>query len=275
MTPAAPGTTQPSWVDGPSFASGPLVFIAGDTKRVSRVDLEGDGASEPAQTMQLSLMVLRDPKLRVFSISDRLDVEVATDEAGHSLLLPPRPDAEPRRQRVITEPRWNPWALEVPLIYTEKSKKLALLRGKLNVTLITRTEPFDVIKSGKAVSGEQTIGDIHFAIGQLEPTGDSPRLGIVIHRPSDGDQARYDEVRAIARADLFRINDSPTAAGYWINSQIHSFTNNSEYTGLIQFHPTRTHNAPQPEKIEKVTWSVPVEFQEFSIPVEFKDLPLP
>ena len=275
LTPRPPGTTQPSWVDGPSFTSGPFVFVASDTKRLSRVDLEGNGASEPAQTMTLSLMVLRDPKVKVFAISDRLDVEVAKDEAGHSLLLPPPPDSGPRRQRAVIESRWNTWTLNVPLVYTEQSKKLALLRGKLNVTLITRTEPYDIIRKGEAVSGDKTIGDIRFSIGKLEPAGDSPRLGITIFRPGEGEQSRWDEVRAVARSDLFRINDSTTSAGYWLEAQMHSFINNSEARGVIQIHPLRTRNAPKAEKIDKLTWTVPTEFQEFSIPVEFKDLTLP
>jgi hypothetical protein len=273
MTPAPRGSTQPSWVDAPSMVSGPFVFVATETRRTSQVDLEGDAA--PAQTMMLTLMVLRDPKVRVFSISDRLEIETATDEAGRSLLVPPRPDAEARRARVITEGRWNSWNLTVPLTYTEQSHKLALLRGRLITTIITRTEPLEVIKSGAAVSGDKTIGDIHFAIGNLEPMGnDASKLGITIFRPTDGDQARWDEVRGITRSDLFRINDSPTGAGYWINSQIHSFQGNAQYLGAIQFQPTRR-NGSKPEKIDKVIWNVPAEFQEFSIPVEFKDLPLP
>ena len=276
-TTAAPrATTRPSWVDAPSFVSGPFVFVATETHRASRVDLEGDGNAAPGQTMGLTLMVLRDPKVRVFSISDRLEIDTATDEAGRSLLVPPRPDAEPRRPRVITEARWNSWNLNVPLAYTEQSHKLALLRGRLITTLITRTEPLEVIKSGAAVSIDKTIGDIHFAIGNLEPIGDAAsRLGITIFRPSDGEQARWDEVRGITRSDLFRINDSPTGAGYWINPQIHSFQNNAQYTGVIQFQPVGGRNAAKREKIDKVIWNVPTEFQEFSIPVEFKDLSLP
>jgi hypothetical protein len=274
-TQATRASTRPSWVDAPSMASGPFVFVATDARRTSRVDLEGEGNSEAGQTLRLNLMILRDPKVRVFSISDRLEVETAIDEAGRSLVLPPRPDTEPRRQRVITEGRWNTWTLNVPLVYTEESHKLALLRGKLITTIITRTEPFEVISAGAAVSGEKTIGDIHFSIGKLEGMGEGSKLGITIFRPSDGDQQRWDEVRGIVRSDLFRINDSPIGAGHWINVQMHSFRNNAEYEGLIQFQPLKMRNAPAPQKIEKVTWNAPTEFQEFAIPVEFKDLPLP
>jgi hypothetical protein len=278
-TASSRATTRPSWVDAPSMVSGPFVFVATEAHRSTRVDLEGDPAAPgQKQTMALTLMVLHDPKVRVFSISDRLEIDTATDEAGRSLLVPPSPDAasEPRRARVITEGRWNSWNLNLPLAYTEQSHKLAVLRGRLITTIITRTEPVEVIKSGAAVSGEKTIGDIHFAIGNLEAMENGgAKLGITIFRPTDGDQARWDEVRGITRNDLLRINASPIGAGYWINPQIHSFQGNAQYQGAIRFERMGGRNPPKPEKIDKVIWNVPTEFQEFSIPVEFKDLRLP
>ena len=99
--------------------------------------------------MDLEFTVLHDPNLQLFAIAERIVVDKATDEAGHSLLDPsPAPDADlkPAGNRP-----WNPGHATATLAYPpQTSQRLAQLRGHLDIEVITKSEAFPIIKKGRS-----------------------------------------------------------------------------------------------------------------------------
>ncbi|MEO6436416.1 MAG: hypothetical protein ABIP55_11755 [Tepidisphaeraceae bacterium] len=279
--PATPA--RPSWIDGPTAVGGPVVFVAGGAIRTSQADLEA--SSNVTQTLELSLIALRDPTLRLYGVADKLVIDEAIDETGQSLRIEPAADDEQTRPRLRPEADRYHIPLTASLAYSETSRSLKKLRGHWNATLVARTEPIEIIRDGVATigdgggngdgigGGEKRAGDIRFNVGKLQETGDGVRLPLVLHFKPAGDV--WSEVRALTSRDGFRIVE-PKGVRYRVEVNIHS-QRNDRLEGWVQFRPNPARgDAPKPPKTPtKVIWDVPVEVSDVSIPVEFKDLPLP
>jgi hypothetical protein len=268
----------PSWVDAPAFVAGPLVLVPADIRRASWVDLDAGGA--PTRDMNLNVRVLRDPALRLFAIADRLDIDEARDDQGRSLIRPGKPP-EPTRPHSLSDSERSIWNVVAPLAYpSEGAKSIALLRGHLNATIVTRSEPIELLdEKGVLIPGQRKAGDVQFTIHKLEESGDGSQLSFTI-QGGDGEAGSspeaWDAIRALVHGDAFKVTD---AAGrlYWINSQVHSYQQNQFYTGFIHFRPYQAFgdDAKAAKMPTKITWNVPAEIQDVSIPVELKNLPLP
>ena len=269
---------RPSWIDGPTAVGGPFVFIASGATRNSQVDLESAGGL--SQELSLNLMVLRDPALRLFGVAEKLIVDEAIDEAGRSLRLEPRPDDEATRPRATHESERLMIPVSASLAYTEQSRTLKRLRGRLNASIVARSEPIEIITDGASIADQKQAGKLRLTFGKLEETGDGARLMLTLHDYPPGPDT-FNEVRALTGRNGFRVLD-PAEGRYWIDSNIHSQMNN-RIEGWIQFRPMRGPRypgAPQPappppKRPKKVVWDVPVEAAEVSIPFELHDLPLP
>jgi hypothetical protein len=279
-------TTQPSWVDAPLVSSGPFVFVAHDVHRFSRIDFDSDHGAEPARTLELNLLVLRDPKLRLIGLGERIDVDEAADDAGVSLLPETTQEAAPIRP--VANRLVNPSRIGAILTYPpgETSRAIALFRGHLTATLISRTQPVELVTNGAAVkSGEmQTAGEVHFRVEKFESFGGGDGTQIVMTLPyaSPDGQSHGEDVRVLLHPDLLHLFDADgKAAEYNVTTSVHSFRGDTgEYGVSITMHPARLPGPrgagrDNPPKPAKVVWDVPVEVTDVSVPFELKNLPLP
>jgi hypothetical protein len=246
------------------------VIVPGSATRTSSTNLE---TGESARELRLELIAIADPALRLFGRASHLAVEAATDDAGRPLLAPADPQQHIARPLERIAPMPN---LIVPLRYPEHPRgTLATLRGQLNFTIVTRSEPVEIISDSKVIPGELTAGPVRFTIGPAQETGDGVQLPLKITHPFNGTDG-WDEIRATARGDHFRVSD-PSGAAYSVETHIHSVVSDS-YQGTIHLrlpHDPRRRDRNPPKTPARVVWDVPSEVADLSVPVELENLPLP
>ena len=280
------GTTQPSWVDAPMIPSGPLVFSVFSGHRFSRVNPDGDmDPSEPMRFLELTLLVFRDPKLRLLALGDRVVVDEASDDAGASLMpdqFATRPDGAALRP--IAGRDINHSELRAMLKYAERSSTahvIAHVRGHVDATVVSRTQPVDLAKDGAAVKPgvEQNVGDVRFTVNQFQPFGGGGGWQLMMNVPyNSGDgQSHGEEVRALCGSDLLHVTDADGNSNFTASASVNSFHGDTgEYGVAITIHPWHDgRNAPPAKPPTHVVWDVPVEVNDVSIPIELKNLPLP
>jgi hypothetical protein len=233
--------------------------------------------------------VLRDPKLRLIALADAPDVEEARDDAGVSLMRPDPP--EPAQPRPIVDRSNNPSHLRAMLSYppAETSRAVALLRGHVSASVVTRTETVELVKDGKAVEPgkARSAGEVHFTVENAEPFGvaqASMQVKMTIPYGAAGEESHWDEVRALCHPDLIHVTDASGGGAYSLSTSVQSFrSDRGEYGVVITIHPAfgpgmgggGGAGAGGLKLPARVTWDVPVEVTDLSVPVEFKNLPLP
>jgi hypothetical protein len=273
---AAPATV-PSWVDAPMTVAGPFVVVAENARRFRRADLESESNNSENEGLHLSLLVLRDPRLRVMGMADRLQVDEARTDDGAGLVPTGADAGEASTLRPIGDRATDPMRMSVALAYPpQTSRSIALLRGHMSVNVLTRAQPVDLLKAGALVQegAQRQAGDIRFAVSKLSETGDGCQLVLTIWFASGG-QAAFDEVRSLIHDDSLHVID-PTGASWTVHAVVHSFRDNQRYEGTIQLRPLRNREHPKPPKTPAgLVWDVPLEAVEARVPVELKNLPLP
>jgi hypothetical protein len=273
--PSTAPSTAPSWVDAPMTVAGPFVVVADSARRFRRIDLESESGASGG--LHLALLVLRDPKHRLLAIADRLQIDDARTDDGASLLPGGDDPTEPPAPRPIGDRASNLIHLSAALAYPPAdSRSVALLRGRLNVSVVTRTEPVDLLAGGKLFQegAQRKAGDVRFVVSKLAETGDGSQLTLTIWFAGGG-RAAWDEVRSLVHDDALRVID-PSGTRWSAHAVIHSFRDNDRYEGTIQLRPLRNREHPKPPKIPpKLVWDVPAEAVEASVPVELKDVALP
>jgi hypothetical protein len=282
---------RPSWLDAPMLDLGPLLLVADSATRTSRADVENGGGV--TQDLRLGFTLIRDPRLRLFGLADEIALDQARDDAGRSLLpdgggnappgaaaAPPGAAAAPRGP-TVAHPRTDAmlrFPLAASLQYPKNpTRTLALLRGRINATVVAASQPVEIVNKKGAVAGNLEAKSVHFTVGPLEDEGDGCRLSITITRPFGGAET-WDDIRATARGDFF-LATHPDAgpSAYRVEVQIHSVLSD-RYEGMIRIRPAFRFqpNTPKPpRRPAKVVWDVPTDVTDVSIPIEFKDLPLP
>ena len=279
--PAAIGTTQPSWIDAPYMLSGPFVLVARDARRFSRIDLDADTGPGPSRQLDLTVTILRDPRLRLFAIADTMEVEEAQDQSGARLILDRPPPQEPPRPRALREHEraLSPLNVSAALAYPpQTSQKIALLRGHIAATIITRTQPIQILNDSKLVEpgAPHEAGPIRLWVSNLQETGEVSKVDLKLEYGEQG-QSAFEEVRSLMHNGAFHASDGAGGA-YRVDVSIHSFRDRT-YEGAMQFYPIRSSPRPgatRPPRIPKsVIWDAAVEASDVNVAVEFKDLPLP
>lgn len=265
--------TRPSWVDAPAYSHGPLTFVVLDATRVS--DTNSDSPDAPAnRRLLLHLLALADPRVRLIRVGSTLEIDEATDERGLSL-LGPKPAERPAPGLVRDQGRWSWDITSQPMLYPPAdTRKIALLRGRLRATIVTRVEKIAFDDLTKPIEGERTVGGIRMRFGNVEPNG--VRLAATVYRDSLPD-AQWEEVRVGFNSEFVHATDEQ-GREFAASVQINPIGQNDAYQGPILFRPphwTPKDKRPQPTRPTKLVIDFPTEVDDVDVPVEFSDLPLP
>ena len=266
---------RPSWIDAPTQIAGPFAFLITDARRFSQVDLQSENSPVLTRQMDLEFTVLHDPNLQLFAIAERIVVDKATDEAGHSLLDPsPAPDADLKR---AGDRPWNPGHATATLAYPpQTSQRIALLRGHLDIEVITKSEAFPIIKSGafRPIVCQKTA-DMELSVDDFNETKDAVTFKVKLRwSGTRGTQEEWEQIRWLTRKANFHTNDDTL---FTVDPQMNLFNGNLlEFSGSLAVRPTakprKKESAPIPAGL---TWTLPTELTDVSVPVEFQDLALP
>jgi hypothetical protein len=266
-------TTRPSWIDGPSITRGPFVVVAREAARNSFLSAE-DLNGAPRRSMRVVLQLLADPKLLVYSVSNRVQVEVAVDAEGNSL-VPAQPREQGTRQSYSARD-WI-WMIDAELTYpTKPAARLARLRGTLTAAVVTRSESITLTKLDEAV-GQFDAADVRLIFGKLEKNVSSrqSRLSLMVPRMALGGEG-WDELRTLlSNESLIEATDA-TGRRLIVNVQWRRQSETAiEGDLMFRGYQEDGDQTPRPSVPAKIVWNIPIEVTDVPIPVEFADLPLP
>ncbi len=266
-------TTRPSWVDAPACSHGPITFVALDATRISDTNLDPPDAP-PNRRLQLHLLALADPRVRLVRIGSTLEIDQASDERGLSL-LGPKPGDRPAADLVRDQGRWS-WEITTqPMLYPPAdSHTIALLRGRLRATVVTKVEKIAFDDLARPIEGERTVGGIRMRFGNVD--GNGTRLALTVYRDNLPDP-QWDEVRVGFNSEFVHATDAQ-GREFAASVQINPIGRNDAYQGPIIFRPPRwtpKEKLPPPTRPTKLVIDFPTEVEDIDVPAEFKDLPLP
>jgi hypothetical protein len=264
----------PTWIDTPPFAAGPFVLIPRDAHRESRWDFDSDAAQGPVQTMNITFLALPDPQVRVYGLSTTLQIDEARDDQGRSLLTTIDPgEVKPRRNHGTSI-----WEIHAPLMYPQGAHKLALLRGRLNASLVKSYETIDLLDArGKVIAGPRKVAGLSVTVDSFKDDGQGSQLAMTVDRPRQTtDLDAWSAIRPLIVRENLHASDG-SGRMYWVRSDIHSLREDRFYGVVLFFQPYFAfRDDPMPaKKPTKITWDAPVEVEEVAVPVEIKDLDLP
>jgi hypothetical protein len=252
---------------------GPLMIVPRTASRTASASILR-GQPTPLRHIEFTLDVFVDPAVWLDGIARELQVEVARDQDGRSLVAADNA----RRPEIASVYRRNSWVqpIRVPLQYPPpESTRLAELRGTLRVSVVTRV---DTLRLGDLARDRQE--DLHLGDARLRLRGAQSQAAGAWELPltlwRDGrDGAAWDELRRSVREADLRITD---AAGRPMRTRVELNTGNGEsFSGFISAQQYHSGPRPAPPAVPpaKLTWSLPVDAREVAVPVEFHDLPLP
>ena len=267
-----PATTEPSWLDAPRVTAGPFVFVVRKASRSSHVDLE---SKTTTRAIKLDMIALRDPKIRLFEMASALEIDTAQDEHGRSL-APPDEHASPIKAELVQDRGQFVWGVSATLDYPkEPTHTLALLRGRLHTSLVTRSERVELMNGKGVMSGARDAGGVHFNVKGFDSTGEASRIAISVN-PVEGEGDEWTRFRGLVQASDFRVTDG-AGSSYFVNVQMSPVQASGAHEGMIEFRGFRALQAdPKPAQVPtSVIWNVPTEITDVDIPVEIHDLPLP
>jgi hypothetical protein len=209
--------------------------------------------------------------VRVLRMARTIDVDVAEDEGGHSL-LPDQQDASDGP--VVRERGMWMWNLHAPLKYPpEDAHRLAHFRGRLRASIVTRSETVELDDLSKPLAGERKVAGVRISFANAQPSGNGLKVPLTLYRDAMTDQA-WEEVQAgLVSSICVGEEDNRNFA---VSVDFTSF-NQNQVSGAIEFRMRRPVRAPgAPTKLSgKASLEFPTEVEETAVSVEFADLPLP
>lgn len=270
-----PANRRTPWVMGPSMTSGPFVFVARGARRTSEQSLDQPGL-QTNRALSLSLSMICDPKIKLHAIDSRLLIEEAEDENGQSLALPENENQSGNQPwpRSIQPFVRNVFPINASLTYPSgASRRIALLRGILRLSVIRKSDPVEIFGATGARQGRFKAGAMEVSIRDLGDGGGAIRLMMTVPFSFTG-ESPWEQVRSITRPELFDIeSEVPCAIDANLQGQ-----NNEGFQVMLIIRPATTVPRPGPPaavKPRKIVWNVPTEVEDVAVPVEFKDLLLP
>jgi hypothetical protein len=267
-------TTRRSWVDG-NFACLQGGFLIVPTQAVRTSATPTSALDEPpVQRLQIDFDTMVDPKITVYAMSSMIEIEAADDGDGTSLIR-----EEPARLR---EPSYNDdaqrwqWSTSVTLAYPSKPRAtLALFRGKIAASVVTRTDTISLDDIGKGAIGERKLGDMTFVFGEMkESRPGHSRIDVTVTAKDTDDNALRELRQLLSNRAMVQATD---ASGQRISVGMVLNKSGGALQGYLEFYSTKplVRGKREVAKPAKIAWQVPTEVNDVVIPVEFRDLPLP
>lgn len=269
------------WSKRPVNLQGQFMVIVEGVRRHESLEFDNpDGAS---RDFAVSVDVFADPKLRIVGVNPVIDMAVATDDKGNSLVV-----KEGKNKGLRSTGRQDPLVrgLQAPLqIRSGVGNKLVELKGVARFLVRTKSERWDLGNPLK-LDGEQkrvvndtlTLTLKSVAAAASDPKALEVKIGVAIKRgpnpniPGLRDAGRNPLTDFHFLADCLKIVDVKGRSFRAFNSRSTSNEDGEEFDFTFSPNDGEGHQLGEPARM---IWDVPVEIKEVEVPVEFKDLPLP
>lgn len=269
------------WVRRPQNMQGQFMVMAASVQRKQTL-LFGD-PNGPSRQYSIRIDVFADPKLKIVGVNPVIDVAVATDDKGNSLVVKKGEPMEirfPGRQSPLL------LGLQAPLqILPDAGNKLVNLKGVARLSVQTKSASWDLGDPLKIAKEQQRVVNdrVTLTVRSVAPVANNPkalevkiriaikrkpRLNLFGRRDDDRDPlTSFDFLQGCLK--IVDAKGRTFGRGGWSGT---GHGNAWEYE--TTFSPPDEEGG-KPGGPTKMIWDVPLEIKEIEVPVEFKDLPLP
>jgi hypothetical protein len=245
--------------------------------------LEFDNPNGAKREFVVSVDVFADPKLKIIGKDYLIDVAVATDDKGNSLVL-----KAGKQDGFLDIGRQDPLLhLQAPLqTRPDNGSKLVELKGVARLSVLTKSERWDLghplkitKEQQRVVNEKETLTVRSVAPAPHNPTEIEVKIAIAIEDAPDPNlpRPRHDVRDLKPRCEYLQecLTIVDAQGRRFPRGFLQSASGNGntwEYS--LTFSPPDGQGLPVGEPAGMI-WDVPVEITEVEVPVEFHDLPLP
>lgn len=242
---------------------GPLATVVGD--RIEHKDvmpLSADGVIEPQSSASMQMWVYVDPRIRMMKYQDRVVVERAEDEAGHSI-------AAAQSGRDIfrdTNTNWHTGPMTIPLDYSpQKSHQLALLKGTIKIIAAPEVDRVEFDNLANAAGTEKEAGGLKIGVDDVKEGEQIAEVKIHILRTTRTKEDFSAIGNNIFQDGRFVAEDGKEARLFGTGA-----SDDHIWRGVLR--SKYSNNADKPAKL---VWEIPKRIEQIDLPFEFRELALP
>jgi hypothetical protein len=273
-------------VKAPHIVSGPFLISVVGVSHFRSIDLANAVGTQ--EQFIARMMLNAEPKLLVTQVMG-FDLKEAKDDAGHSLIPPANPRANPM---VFYNRRFGGGETEVQMAYpANPGKKIAVIKGNFNIALGQDIGRFEInhLSDKPKVTKPLQGYDIQ---ANLTSSGNEYEVNLTFNKGSLKEeqwQAMSSRFNEIVVCDASGVQISTNG----MRTSGSSLAGNSTYQVTLMFARGQGGGAPIPGinnvripggaivgpvnagEPESLSWDLPLKVKSISIPVEFHDLPMP
>lgn len=252
----SPGRTVGIWCVSGSFA-----FV------LERLEHTATLGRTPQETFLSSWSILAEPKARVLRFPERLEIQQALDEAGHSL----KPAAEVKTSRFspsfLNGRSGLVTSITTPLAYPAGAgRRIAKLDGKASFVVETDGKIITATNIMDAAPETQKAGPMQIDVSKLAAVDNRYRITVTIHRGDVGEEEWESLCETFLWTRLFVWDDRDGA----IQTYGQKGSRDGDAYKLEYYFSKFGQRVPQ-----KLVVDVPTAVRTVTVPFYFEDLPLP
>jgi hypothetical protein len=246
----------------PQFVSNGELIQATSIQRVQQLDYQRSASNLDQCTLQMTACV--DPAIHLLVMHNIAHLQSATDNLGHSLLLPQNGNSggsQPNQRVIIFD-------CQIPLAYPSGvGTSIAELKGYVTAKIASQIVTMTVAHPLSAGETDQAIGDLTIQYHSLEKTAQGYTLKLSVTNKNDDDQEN-------GGSDYSSILDTARL----LDDKGHAFQNSGSNQNGSDYSYDFTTDSPNGGTMgEPAQWTVdvPTKTKLMRIPIEFHGLPLP
>lgn len=264
---------------GPAAVAGPLLVAASRISHQRAIDLSQGGFR--TDEFSIHFNVLAEPKLRVMPGPTAVEITVADDDAGNSLLL----------RRDAPEVNYNAggpvWAFATRLRYPDQpGQRIARLAGTIALPVATQFATVQVTdlpaamenKTDRATANALAVVEantLRFVVRGVRQMGERWEVSLSASAPR-GRNEEFNRVQQLLYNPDVRLLDA--AGRSIVRSAGPNFTSSDQPNTLeltLIFDRNLSDGRPTPGPARSLVWRIPTETRQLTLPFELTDLPMP
>jgi hypothetical protein len=255
-----------SMSNAPVSLNGAFMVLATNIQRNNSVDLSNPDNVQ--RSMSLQLQVYSEPKVNVLRYSYQPEIEEAVDDKGNSMAN------KQNSHGGYSSGRQSVWSVGIPLVYPDSpGSKIARLKGKIRMTVQTRSDKFEVSNLLETKDKTEKVGGRRVTFVSAKRNNNNQyAVKVVLYRDGMDQQAFYDMMN---NPSGVRLLDKDGKVWRYSGSGSGSSSGDRYEREMIFYNNRGGDEANAPGEPVTFVWELPTGTQEITIPFEFSNLPLP
>lgn len=254
-----------SSINAPYVINGAFMVTATSINRSNSVDLANP--ENINRSMQMQFQVMAEPKVNILRYSYQPEIEIAVDDQQNNLAN------SSNNSGGYSSGRNTTWSMSSQLNYPAENPgtKIAKLKGKMKMTVQTRSETLEVTDLDNVKDKTEKVGGRRITVISAKRSNENQyEVKLAVYRDGMDQQAFYDWMN---NAQGLRLLDKDGNA--WRSGGGGSSGSNDRYELTRTFYNNQGGPNDKAGDPVKLVWEIPTGTQEITIPFEFNDLPMP